>query len=317
MKRFKSMLTLLLALSLITIFSFGCKDQNSIVQPENISNDQQALEKVAEQDELIQSFDANYNEDQAMDFVFGKTNTQIFPVRVGQKMRLVNAEFNATIQGDSAYGTLTRTFEGMLFIIASYDSNATPFDSNLTLVQKPFTTTVTRNIIFKRVGNSNNPLENWKVVAVSLPEGGTLTDNISIKSMTVYLPNGDSLKIDSPNDYYLSRDEGIRHLIPILRDNQFVDVDVEIQSVYEDPDFVTLTYGAGIKSRMHRAKRKFEMVSETFDGQFYHRVYKGSWRINQFPGLKHAVVNAFPRLVIYDDQAPVESNSWGIPYMVR
>ncbi len=322
MKTNKSILTTLLTLFLLSFLFFGCNQENSIVDPNNTNDEIETLKKIAEEDELIQSFEANYNEDEAMGFVFGKISTEIFPVKVGQRMRPINFDFNATIEGDSAYGTITRTFEGMLFIIASYDSNASFFDTNLVLIQKPFTTTITRNVIFQRIGNSDNPLDNWKLVAVSLPEGGTLTDNISIKSMTVYLENGDSIYVDSPNDYYLSREPGLRHLIPIFGPSKDVRVKVEIASVYPDPDFVTLTWGAwkdrmlGIRAK-HRTKKKFELVSEEFDGTFYNRVYEGNWKVNPFPGVRHAVVNAFPRVVIYDDEAPVESNSWGMPYVVK
>ena len=319
MKNLKSISTMLISLFLMIFLLIGCNQENSIVQPNTPTNDKEALQKVVDSDEVIQSFEPNYNEDQAMQFIFGKVSAEIFPVKVGQRMRRINREFNATVEGDSAFGTLKTTFEGMLYIIAAYDSaSANPFDTSLTLIQKPFTTTVTRNIIFKKRDSLNSLMNGWKIVAVSLPEGGTLTDNISIKSMTVFLPNGDTLNVTSPNDYYLSRGEKLRHLIPIFDRFEPVKVQVEVSSVYQDPDFVTLTYGGVFKTHgLHRAKRKFEMVSEEFDGTFYNRVYEGTWRVNQFPGIKHAIVNAFPRLVIFDDQAPVESNSWGMPYIVK
>ncbi len=88
----KSILTTLLTLLFISFSFIGCNDENSIVDPTNTNNDQEVLKKIAEEDELIQSFEANYNEDEAMGFVFGKISTEIFPVKVGQRIRPIDFE---------------------------------------------------------------------------------------------------------------------------------------------------------------------------------------------------------------------------------
>ena len=85
-------------------------------------------------------------------------------------MRMVSKTLDITFDGDTAYGLMTKTFEGKLFIAASYE----PFDTlsgNLidTLVVKDFSTTVTRNIIFEKVNNSASDRLNWRIIAISLP----------------------------------------------------------------------------------------------------------------------------------------------------
>ncbi len=133
------------------------------------------------------------------------------------------------------------------------------------------------------------------------------------------MPNGETLTIDSPLDYYLSRGPCFRRLVPALTMFESVGVEVNIKSIYSQADFVSLTYGAMRDRKNTRAKRRFEFdeSTERFDGVYYHRTYKGEWVINQHKGFKHAVVNVFPWGVIKNSEAPVESNTWGIPYVVN
>ena len=247
-----------------------------------------------------------------MDFL-GKVNTDIYPFRVGQKMRLVNRTLSIDFQDTIAYGTLTKTFEGLLLIAASYDSNATEPD---TLIKKPFTAVVTINIIFKKIASTPYPRRNWIIAAISLPEGGTQSPNIDIQKMTIYLPNEDSLVVESPNDYYLRRGWGWWHNIPILGFGESATIKVELYSAYEEDDFVSLTWGAN-RWVKHRVKKLFELVSSTANGNGWDKVYEQTFTTHQWPGFYHAIINALPQQVILDDTTPVESESWGIPYFVH
>ncbi len=300
----------------LVVFFAGCKD--SVNAPDlNISNgtDPQVFETLADQDSTLSSFEPNYNEDDAMTFL-GKTLTEIYPLRVGQKMRLVSKNYEVNEVNDTAYVKVTKTFEGVLYIKASYsppDSNTQVAD---TLIEKPFSTVMTRNLIFAKKQIGDIPLNNWKLIAISLITGGTLTDNININKLTITYSNGDQLVITNPTEYYLTRDIPIWRQIPVVARNEEVTVEVEVTSAYADTDFVTLTYG-GDRQGMHRDKRKFELVSSVQNGSFYDRVYQQKYNTHQFPGHYHAIINAFPRQVIFDDAAPVEAKTWGIPYIVR
>jgi len=211
-----------------------------------------------------------------MDFL-GKVNTTIYPFRVGQKMRLVNRTLSIDFQDTIAYGTVTKTFEGLLLIVASYDSSANEPD---TLIEKSFTAVVTRNLIFKKVRNTPYPRRNWVLAAISLPEGGTQSPNIDIQMMTIFLPNGDTLTIDSPNNYYLRRGWGWWRNVPIILSGDSVKVRVELFSNYQEDDFVTLTWGAN-RWIKHRVKRLFELVSSTPNGNGFDKVYEQTFRTHQ------------------------------------
>ena len=255
----------------LVVFIAGCTD--SVNAPEintSSTTDPQVFKTLAEQDSTLASFEPNYNEQDAMSFL-GKTLTDIYPLRVGQKMRLVSKEYEVNEVGDTAYVKVIKTFEGVLYIKASYsppDSNTQVAD---TLIEKPFSTVITRNLIFAKKQIGDIPLNNWRLVAVSLPEGGTLTDNINITKLTITLANGDQMIITSPNDYYLTRGIPIWKQIPVMARHEEVTLEVEITSVYADTGFVTLTYG-GNRHGMHRAKKIFELISSVQNGSVYNKV---------------------------------------------
>lgn len=225
------------ALMMIALF-VRCQDE-MIIDPDDTEpkTDREALEKMVDEDSSLTSFDYNYDEEGLMDFL-GKVTTQIYPFRVGQKMRLVNRTLSIDFQDTVAYGTLTKTFEGILMIAASYDSNAIEPD---TIINKSFTAIVTRNLIFRKIAHTPYPRKNWILAAISLPEGGTQSPNIDIQEMNIFLPNGDTLSIDAPNNYYLKRGWGWWHKIPILGHGDSVKVRVKLYSAFEEDDFVSLT----------------------------------------------------------------------------
>jgi len=306
-----------LPMLLLVLMSFfvGCQEDMTVQTTDDITTDQQALQKLADEDSVLMSFEPNYNEDGEMN-ILQKTNTEIYPFRVGHKMRLVNRTISVTFDGDTAYGLVTKTFEGVLFIKGSYDPNATNPD---TLIKKVFTSVVTRNVVFMKIANTQFPARNWKIVAISLPEGGTQSPNIDINKFTAFLPNGDTLVINSPNDYYLVRHLGHWwrwHNVPVINRGEEVLLRVELNSAYSDTDFVTLTFGAD-RFGMHRAKRKFELISSIPNGNIYEKVYEQTFVAHQFPGFFHAIINAMPKQVVYDDATPVEMESWGVPYFIK
>lgn len=312
------------SLIFLLIFSISaCTNSDAVVQSGEVSSDYEALVKLAQEDEVIQSFEPNYNEEEAMSLLGSSLRKEIYPVRVGQRMRLVDTDLQVDFVGDTAIGILTKTFEGKLFIAANYEE-FDPAEIEYpvhefvdTLIEKEFTTVITSKIKYAKFENTRFPERNWKVIAVSLPEGGTGSSDIVIKKMTLFLPNEEVVEILNPNDYFLERIPGWRRQVPVLNRNEEVTVRIELESTYADSDFVSLTYGAIIGGPHHRVKKRFELVSEEELGGIFIRTYEQSWIIRQVPGFKHAIINAIPRSVLFDDESQVEEHSWGMPYSVR
>jgi hypothetical protein len=281
--------------------------------PDEITTDRQALEELVEEDSVLASFEPNFDEGDPESL--GKIDAEIYPFKVGQRMRLINKTLNIEFQDTIAFGHLTLSFEGTLFIAASYDSNAVHPD---TVIRKPCSVVVTKNIIFRKIANTPQPARNWIIAAISLPEGGTTNQprSIDILKLTAYFQNGDTLVIESPNDYYLRRGWGFWKQIPRLSTGQSVTLKLEVYSEFEEADYVTLTFGAN-KWIQHRAKKIFDLESSVQSGNGWLKVYAQTFASHQFPGFYHAVINAMPKQVIHDDAVSVEFECWGFPYVVR
>lgn len=306
-----------LAIVFVLILLVGCQDNTvePINSPNSIITDKSAITEAIQSDSLLSSFESNYNEEGSLDY-FGKSSTEILPFKVWQRMKLINRNIDVNINGDTAYAHITNTFDGTLFILASNDSAVNRPD---TVVKKPFTSVITRNVILTRNTDTTKNFRKWMISAVSLPMGGTQSSDISIKKLTVYLPNGDSLVVNNPNDYYLVRNwkHWWRwHNVPIIQRNSEVKVRIELTSNYSDDDYVSLTFGAD-RFGFNRSKKLFNLVSSEQNGGIYNKVYEQTFRANLFPGFFHAIINALPKQVVNDDSTPVELDSWGIPYLVK
>jgi hypothetical protein len=348
-------------MALLGMALIGC--QESAISPVDSGgsylSDEDQLRKLIDEDETLNSFEANYNEEEAMELLGGGLSKEIFPVRVGHRMKLINKVIEIDIEDDSAFAHVTKTFEGTLFIAASFEEFQ-PTDEAVidTVVEKPFTTVVTHNVIFTKRNDwgfsffgNGDPLGNgsgegpqhdgegiqhrgdkgdrgqhgdhdlhrraWRIVAISLVEGGTGSTNIAITKLTLILPDGKEIVVESPNEYYLYRMLGRPDQVPTVSSGETVVLKVEVESAYSDADFVSLTFGARHDRRFNRKKQLLELISEEFNGEFYSRTFQTEWVPRYDRGPKHAVINAVPRQVIYDDETEVESNSWGTPYIIR
>ena len=300
----------------VIVFFVGCQDNS--VQPtvSQTTTDKQAITDAINADSLLATFDTNFNEDGALSYL-AKTNSAIKPFKVWQKTQLANKVVDVTYSADTAYAHITKTFNGTLYISGSLDVNASKPD---TLIKKSFTSVITRNAVLVKIAREDSSKNRWVVKAVSLPEGGTPSSNIDITKLTVFLPNGDTLSISSPNDYYLIRKWGWFwwrwHNVPVIQRDRDVKIQVELTSAYADTDFVSLTFGAD-RFGYYRCKKRFDLVSSTDNGGVYDKVYEQTFKGDYYPGFFHAIINALPKQVIFDDSAAVESSTWGIPYYVK
>lgn len=352
------------ALAMMVFGLYGCDRTNPLESgSQSLSS---ALQTITANDPAVQSFEPNYNETAAMSIVGGLAK-EIYPVKVGQNLKMVDSKLDFQQQADTAYGYLTQKFEGELLIAASYQQSPTGKPVKVdTLIHKPYSTTVTRVIKYVKVGNTGNQLNDWRVIAVSLASGGTNSANIDIKKITVTFADGKVYETTSPNDFFLTMVQGSHHQFPLYGKQSLATVRVEIASAYKDEDVLTLTHGmmiqglangymmggvgsgsmgngmsgngmmgggmmnggmmgsgaSGNGSHMNifgdRNKLRFKLISSTQNGSTYNKVYELQWNAPSVGGgFMHAVVNAIPKQTVYDDTAPVEEKSWGIPIAVK
>ena len=238
------------AVSIITILIFGfygC-DKINPVEADSPSNSlSSALETITANDPAVQSFEPNYNEMNVMSIV-GSLSKEIYPVKVGQNLKMVDSKLDFQQQADTAYGYLTQKFEGELLIAASYQQSTGNGSTEVdTLIHKPYSTTVTRVIKYVKIGNTGNQLNDWRVIATSLASGGTNTNNIDIKKITITFSDGKVYETTSPNDFFLTMAQGSRHQFPLYTKQSLATIRVEITSIYKDEDVLTLTHGMMIQ----------------------------------------------------------------------
>lgn len=354
-----------LAALIMFIFGlYGCDRTNPVESGSQSLNS--ALQKITANDPAVQSFEPNYNETAVMNIVGGLAK-EIYPVKIGQNLKMVDSQLDFQQQADTAYGYLTQKFEGELLIAASYQKSITGNPARVdTLIRKPYSTIVTRVIKYAKVGDTGNQLNDWRVIAVSLVSGGSNTTNIDIKKVTVTFADGKVYETTSPNDFFLTMLQGAHHQFPLYGKQSSATVRVELVSAYSDEDILTLTHGMMIQGMangymmggvgsgsmgngmsgngmmgggmmgngMHgngsmgngsnmntfgnRNKLRFKLISSTQNGSSYNKVYELQWNAPSVGGgFMHAVVNAMPKQSVYDDTAPVEEKSWGIPMAVK
>ncbi|MFA7421525.1 MAG: hypothetical protein WCZ90_17710 [Melioribacteraceae bacterium] len=327
---------------LVAVFVAGCDNLFESNEPQSSNSvETQKFMKVAENSSSVNSFTPNYNEEQAMALA-GSLGKDVYPIKIGQKMNLI--EKNLTLEKDSttATGTLTQKFEGRLIIQGSFKQPTIGIRQTVdTTIEKTFTSVITRIIQYKKVGNSGNDEFDWKVDAVSLPYGGTEGENIQIVRIILTSQDGTELVIDDPNAYLFkvgrekiedddeedddnhgfengfgSHGHAWKNLLTWYKKNQTVKLTVEVLSTTQDPDFLSVTYGAALNGNT-KSKEKFDFVSSQQEGSIYRKVYERKWRTNYHAARMHAVINAFPRTVVYDIDTAVEVKTWGIPYRVK
>lgn len=309
----------LFLMTTVFLFLVGCQDDNNIVNSTtDPTTDQAALEKIALEDSSTQSFEVNFEEETAIEIENGAFSTSMCPIKIGKRFTSISRTFNSQIVGDTAYATLTTTYEGQLIIEGDLNCLGWPVSSDTTIT-KSFTAQIQRNFIYVKVGNNpNRPLLNWKLIAVSLAEGEAPaigSDNISIQKITVYLANGDTISTTDPLTYYLFKNPGNRRILPVFGRNKPVTIEVSLYSAYSEDDFVVLNHGRMI-NRMHGVKTRFELVSSEPSGNGYLKLYRQTFTTNQYPGFFFAIVEAMPAQVFFETDTSVEASWWGVPYLV-
>ncbi len=322
-------------------FFSACKDPVGVEEPnQNTSAEARAFMKIAENSPSLNSFTPNYSEEEAM--ALSKAEQDFNPIKVWQKFKLTSK--NLTLEKDSttAIGTFTQNFDGTLFIAGSFQKETMGVSSPIdTVIEKPFSTTITRMIKFDRIDNTGNDTLDWKVTGISLPAGGTAGDDINIVKITLTAHDGSEVVIDNPNTFFFDvgkdknydfdRDKenfvnfgfGVgnkvkfwKKLFTWYRKNQYVKLSVEILSNSPDPDMLTITHGASMNGK-HKSKEKFDLVSSIQEGNSYRKVYERNWKTDSNAGRKHIVINALPRISIYDSESAVIEKTWGVPYKIQ
>ena len=311
----------------------GCSDQTAPEEqaPIGVTNEEAAMTYFATNDEFVRNDEVTFHDlsVEPLDYgTFGKVDAGITPLRFARVVTGVTRTVTTTVQpGDTmAVAYVKKDITGVFKI------KAVTAEQETVLIEKPFNDVAERNIIFKRIArNTRQYWLNWVPVAVSLVKGGTVAPNntIAITELTLFLPDGETVTISDPTSYYLyyrwvhmfqgSIGQGANRMknVPELIGGQPVRLQVKLESASPDTDIVALRYGfAGLNGR----RMRMNLVSETFNGEKYVRVYEISRTqpayMHFYRGHFHMGVDAITHDTVFDDAAPYAASWWGVPYRV-
>jgi len=313
----------------------GCKKDEPVTastdQPPSptVTNEQTAMQYYAATNAFVTNDEQTFVDKavEPADYSSPKIDANVIPVRFGRFISGVTRTFTVTIPpGDSiAFVHVDKVITGDFAILAKYSAT----DTVDTLIQKPFTDHATRNIIFRRFARDMKHFWlNWVPVATSLVDGKTVPPaspvnffDITIQKVQLFLPNGDSVAVTSPDSTYLrfgweSRYHGREHVVPELLPGQPVTTQVTVASASPDTDLVVLRWGF---NTLEGKRGRMTLVSQSYDSgtQLYTRVYQKQWTVHPWFGYFHAGVDAVTHATIYDDSPTSYSASWwGVPYHV-
>jgi hypothetical protein len=287
--------------------------------------DQQFFELFAANNEYSTTDEMTMNDgDQPQsldDLSIGRLMTGIRPLRWARFIRTFSRQvvLDSLTRDSLAYLTVTKTWQGSLLIAATYNDTSSVPD---TVIRKPFTSEARKRLIFKRIANTSVRWRNWRPVAISLIDGGTTSSAaIAITQLKLVFDRSgvpDSIVVTDPNSTFL-RFHGIFDLqareVPDIQGGHEVTTSVTVVSTDPDTDHVVLRYGFS-RDGLHRRRIRLHLVSESFGGSAYTRVYQRRYVMHFVRGVFSSAVDASTHGTMFDDLAPVATSFWGVPYVV-
>lgn len=284
---------------------WGCKSSTEPVEDElSVLQEMIASDALFTSDRSMLSDADQYN--------LGKTTAPILPAAWGRRVDSVNRLVSFARFGDTLIiATINVTMSGQIKIAAK-DSLQ---DTTITVISKPFTETMTRNVRIYRIALTDRPRDNWRFREVSGVEGGTTNSQITFDQLVAIIGT-DTLTITDPTEFYLRFPAFAGRHLPSVGGAATIKVQLTLTSTESDTDmvFVHRPFLWMNSSVLRPARVRMTMVSQTGGGP-YTRVYEHSWT-GHIQGRHHFFVSGITRASLFDDAAPWSTRLWGIPYLV-
>lgn len=246
----------------------------------------------------------------------------IYPVRWGRHLfwNQITRTYTTVINpGDSsALVTITKSIPGEFWVgLGTKTSDTVIVDS---IVKKPFQEVVKRKVRFIRINRTDNPLRNWKPVAITMVLGETKPDSLkhfSVTSLEIQLGQSVTSYTDPLSTWFRL---GLLHgTIPQFHVGDTVRVRTTITSAEDSAEIVHLRYGI-MGDDAERRRTKMRLVSSIGGERVYERTFVAKLPRVLPTGVLaarfNAVVDAFSYGSIYNNDAPFANEYWGLPYVV-
>ena len=315
-------LLLLVFFGIAAIIAVSSCDKNP-ASPDETATDDAAIRSLISNDPDI-FHELGLDDDGAQTPEYSATGTpkaadQIATLRYGRRgsnrLEAIEIDFFGPPDGPDtmAIATIYRSFNGNFIVLAEDTDPSTPEDYKI--YEKDMENSIVRKAKFRRIDFSNNPLNNWRLVEVSMSEGTSDPSTITFDEISIESPLMDPIVITSPLDHFLNR----REEIPTFAPGDTVKVYATLHNTnnYPPEPGTTLLLHFGVDRWMRRARRPFNDEGIYPDRIAGDGVFSGYWVAQRRPGIYHAVVDAIDNGTIHDDVAPYDSYGWGTVYKVQ
>ena len=313
----------LLVVSMAIVLLNNCDKSPTTSEPENFGSDEAAIRTLIESDK--ETFHTNGLDDEgAQDAEYdltnlSKTSDQINTVRFGRKGQFrfesITIDFSGPPNGPDtlAVATIIRSFDGNFHVVEKDTSESTPEEYKIYV--KEMENAIVRKAKFRRVNNTDNPLQNWRLFEVSCSEGVSDPTTIQIETVSIEASNMEPITVTEPTEYFMNREEGV----PVFAPGDTVKIFATLNNTnsYPPEPGTTMLLHFGVDHQMRRARKPFNDEGIYPDQVPGDGVFSGYWIANYRLGVYHAVFDAIDNGTIFDDTAPYNSTAWGIIYKVQ
>ena len=249
------------------------------------------------------------------------TTGSLVPLRWGRHIfwDQIVRHYDVTVVGDSqATVAVTKTIPGEFWIgFGTRTADSVVLD---TLVKKPFTEIVKRNIIFRRVARFLDARRNWVPVAITMVQGKSEgTSDFSIASLELSESHWSyNTTITDPLNTWF-RLGWLHRTVPLFPAGDTITLKATVISTNDSAEIVYLRHGVG-GDGFGRRRIRMNLVSTIGGPGNYTRVYKKQFMTRALtiglPGRFNAVIDVFSYETIFDPAAPFSNEFWGCPYIV-
>ena len=283
---------------LVILLLAGCGDRNSVTAPTSGDSGAQqsaAAEELARHPELVD--DGLYEtQTQAQTDASSGTAAAIDPLffwreilRIQRSYEFAFADTDSTGRPTTILVTVHKRLGGWFNVLAKGGApEGSPTEGHV--VRKPLRDHWVRRVLLKRVHPDGSELRPWRVAAVS---GVNVTSrDAQTRLLSLRIQSGD-LDTTLADPLVFWRLRRVLRLEP--------EAPVTLTATTEAHDDVVVLYARDRRSRFHN----------NGDG-----TYTATWSAAALSGLHHLGVNALSHDTLYDDEAPYDSQTWILPYVV-
>jgi hypothetical protein len=281
-------------------------------------------------DEFFSSEEGILNDGETFDIAKLSEQTgdePIFPRRFGRIVHSIERTFQYEPQNDSiVVVTMTRTILGDFRILYATSVLGAADD----IVNKPFIEENVRKARFLKVANTGVPESDWKLVALSLLEGGTIERRFGIESLTVHFRGDENPRtFTDPLGQFFRIGYGMRNIPRVDYDpTTNLRTGIEVKFISENPEreIVFLRQGggqsivdfAGNTRALFASRTRMGFQSETDLGNgLFERTYAIQWVPGILRGRLCMLAEVISPGTLFDLDAEVESHYWGVPFVVE